>query len=111
METIVLASLSVAISTRLPVLANFVICAVIFGLGHITPLIVQSDIQFAPVRFVGRLIATILPVLDHFKIEAAVAASRPVPLEYLGWAFAYCVIYSAIAILLALILFEDRDLA
>ena len=33
------------------------------------------------------------------------------PLAYLGWAFVYASIYSTIAMLFALTLFEDRDLA
>ena len=112
METLVLASLSVAISTRLNLLANFTICLVIYLLGHLTPLLVQSSISsFDIVRFFGQLIATIFPNLEHFNIQAAVAAGVPVPYEYLGWAFFYCLVYSVIALLLALIMFEDRDLA
>jgi hypothetical protein len=30
---------------------------------------------------------------------------------YLAWAFVFCLLYSSLAMLLALILFEDRDLA
>ncbi len=112
METVVLASLSVAISTRLPLLANFVICFVVYLLGHLVPLIVQSSsVQLAPVQFFGQLIGTVLPVLDHFNIQAAVAAGASVPLEYLAWTLVYCTIFSTIAMLLALVLFEDRDLA
>jgi ABC-type transport system involved in multi-copper enzyme maturation permease subunit len=112
METIVLAALSVAISTRLPLLANFVICFTIYLLGHLIPLIVQSSAgQFEFVQFFGQLIGTVLPVLDHFNIQAAVAAGAEVPYEYLGWTFVYCSIFSVIAMLLALVLFEDRDLA
>jgi len=112
METMVLAALSVAISTRLPWLANLVICFTIYALGHLTPLIVQSSMgQFVFVQFFGQLIATIFPNLDHFNIQAAVAADVPVPPIYLIWAFVYCMIYSIIAMLLALVLFEDRDLA
>ncbi len=112
METMVLAALSVAISTRLPWLANLVICFTIYALGHLTPLIVQSSMgQFVFVQFFGQLIATIFPNLDHFNIQAAVAADVPVPPLYLLWAFVYCMIYSVIAMLLALVLFEDRDLA
>jgi len=110
-EAIVLVSISVALSTRLPMLANFVICFTIYVLGHITPLLVQSEITFAPVVFIGQFIATILPVLDHFNIQAAVAAGKQVPWVYLGWAFLYSLMYSAIAMLLALVLFEDKDLA
>jgi ABC-type transport system involved in multi-copper enzyme maturation permease subunit len=112
METLVLAAVSVAISTRLPLLANIVICSAIYVLGHLTPLIVQSSMgQFVFVRFFGQLIATIFPNLDHFNIQAAVAAGAPVPHVYLLWSLVYCVVYSVIAMLLALVLFEDRDLA
>jgi hypothetical protein len=49
--------------------------------------------------------------LDHFDIEAAVSTDTPVPLVYLGAAALYCALYSTVAMLLALVLFEDRDLA
>ncbi len=112
METVVLTAISVAISTRLPILPNLVICGSIYVLGHLGPLIVQSSIgQNEFVAFFGQLIALILPVLDHFNIQAAVAAGVPVPPAYLAWAALYCALYSAVAMLLALILFEDRDLA
>jgi ABC-type transport system involved in multi-copper enzyme maturation permease subunit len=112
METIVLASISVAISTRLPMLANLIICTSIYALGHLVPLIVQSSAaKFEIVRFFGLLIATVLPVLDHFKVEAAVAGGTAVPLSYLAWALLYCLVYSTIMMLLSLAMFEDRDLA
>ena len=112
METLVLASLSVAISTRLNLLANFTICLTIYLLGHLTPLVVQSSMSsFDIVRFFGQLIATIFPNLEHFNIQAAVHSGVPIPFEYLGWAFGYCLVYSVIALLLALVMFEDRDLA
>jgi hypothetical protein len=92
-------------------MANFVICFAIYVLGHLTPLIVQSKIEFAPIVFIGNFIATVLPVLDHFNIQAAISAGVLVPYSYLATAFLYSVLYTTIALLLALILFEDRDLA
>jgi ABC-type transport system involved in multi-copper enzyme maturation permease subunit len=112
LETVVMASISVAISTRLMMLPNLLICSSIYVLGHLVPLVVNSAAGKVPlVRFIGQLIATVLPVLDHFNIQAAVATGRTVPLDYIGWATLYCVLYSTLAMLLALILFEDRDLA
>lgn len=114
LEMLVMAALSVAISTRLPSLANFIISFSIYVLGHLTPLMVQSQVvaeQLPPVVFFGRLIATVLPVLDHFNVQASVAAGVQVPLTYMAWALVYCVLYSTVAMLLALTLFEDRDLA
>lgn len=114
METAVLAAVSVAISTRLPMIANFIICFSIYVLGHLTPLMVQSAVvneAFEPVVFIGRLIATVFPVLENLNIQAAIAGGEEVPLVYLGWALVYSLLYGAIAMLLALALFEDRDLA
>ncbi len=112
METMVLAALSVAIATRLPLLANFVICFTIYVLGHLTPLIVQvTDERFEIVKFFGQLIATIFPNLESFDLQASVAAGIAVPYEYLGWSLLYCFLFSLIAMLLALLMFEDRDLA
>ena len=111
-ETILLAAVSLAVSTRLGMVPNLIICFTVYALGHLVPLIVQSSVgKFAIVRFVGQLFATLLPVLEHFTIEAAVVGGVPVPWSYLAWAAAYAALYSAVAILVALILFQDRDLA
>lgn len=111
MEVFVFVAISVAISTRMPILANLLICFSIYLLGHLTPLIVQSNITFEPVVFFGQFLATIIPVLDHFNVQAALTGGREVPLVYLGWAAVYCMLYASISLLLALLLFEDRDLA
>jgi len=112
LETVVIASIALAASTRLGTVANLVLCFAVYTLGHLVPLIVQSSVgKFAIVRFTGRLFATILPVLDHFSVEAAVVGGVPIPWDYLGWAALYAALYSAVAILLALVLFQHRDLA
>jgi len=112
METIMLAAVSVAISTRLPLLANFVISFSFYVLGNLVPLIVQSGAgRFEIVKFFGQLIGVLFPNLESFSIEAAIAGGRDVPLTYLGGAGLYCLNYTLVAMLLALILFEDRDLA
>ena len=112
MEAVVLTAISVAISTRLPMLANLIICASIYVLGHLVPILANSAVgQMEFVRFVANLLAAILPVLDHFNISAAISTGQEVPGAYLAWTGLYCVIYSAVALLVALLLFEDRDLA
>lgn len=110
--TIVLSAIGVALSTRLPMLANLVICVSVYALGHLAPLVVQSsEGKFPIVNFVGQLIATILPVLDHFDVPGAVVGNADVPPSYLAWSAVYATLYSATAIVFALAMFEDRDLA
>jgi ABC-type transport system involved in multi-copper enzyme maturation permease subunit len=112
MEAIVLTAISVAISTRLPMMANLVICAAIYVLGHLVPLLANSAVgKNEYVKFVADLQAAIFPVLDHFNISAGISAGWPVPWEYIAWDGLYCLLYSTVALLVALLLFEDRDLA
>jgi ABC-type transport system involved in multi-copper enzyme maturation permease subunit len=112
MEAVIMAAVSVAVSTRLSMLPNLILCGSIYVLGHLASLIVKSAVgKIVFVRFIGRLIAIVLPVLDHFEIEGAIAGTSVVPNSYLLTALVYSILYCAAAMLLALILFEDRDLA
>jgi ABC-type transport system involved in multi-copper enzyme maturation permease subunit len=112
MEVAVLTAISVAISTRLPMVVNLTTCLAIFVVGHLTGVLVEASVlknEF--VAFMARLIATVFPSLDALNVSGAVATNALVPPVYLGAAAIYCVCYSAAAILMAFILFEDRDLA
>jgi hypothetical protein len=111
-EAVVIAAISVAISTRLSMLPNLVICGSIYVLGHLGPLIVNSAAgKIVFVRFIGQFISVLFPVLDHYEIEGAIAGARTVPPEYLLTALLYSLLYCTAAMLLALFFFEDRDLA
>lgn len=112
LEVLIFVAISVAISTRFGVLANFLLCFAIYVLGHLTPLLVQSSFaEFQPVVVFAQLIAIVFPVLNHFDVQAAINTNSPVPMEYLAWSVIYTAIYGGMAMLLALVLFEDRDLA
>lgn len=112
LEISVLAAVSVAISTRLPMVVNIVVTFTIFVVGHLTPVLVKfGAIKNEFVEFVARLIATIIPSLEIFNMEAAVATGKIIPPRYLGLSMVYCMAYCTAAILFAFLLFEDRDLA
>ncbi|MEZ6089183.1 MAG: ABC transporter permease subunit [Pirellulaceae bacterium] len=112
METTLIAGISVAIATRLPVIANFVVCFTIYVVGNITSPIVRASAEDNElVRFVGRLIAVIFPNLNTFNMQAAVDAGNPIPPIYLAGAFTYLVCFLVVIFAVALLLFEDRDLA
>lgn len=111
LEVVVLTSIATALSTRLTMLSNLMVSLAIYFVGHLVPLLVQSrQSQHQIVNFMGKLLATVLPVLDHFSVKAKVATGSVVPLDYLGWSAGYAALYSAIAVLVALLLFEERDL-
>lgn len=112
LEVAVMTAVSVAISTRLPMVVNMVSCLAIFVVGHLTQALVDSgSLKNELVEFFARMFATVLPALEVFNIQAAIATGSEVPKIYLLSALLYTLSYAGMAILLAFILFEERDLA
>lgn len=116
-QVTILCALSVAFSTRLPLHLNISACIMIYLLGHLAPQMVQASTQpgqpvIPEVVFMARFFATVLPGLEYFNVGPAISADTAVPwVGYVLPCLGYCVLYTAIALLLALVLFEDRDLA
>lgn len=114
-EVTVLTAVSVAISTRLPMLVNLVVCMAIFFLGHLSPVLVEATSQGQVnelVAFMAKLFAWILPALEFFNAGPAISTGAVIPwVGYVLPALGYCVLYSGAALLFAFLLFEDRDLA
>lgn len=114
-EVTVLTAISVAISTRLPMLVNLVVMIAVFFLGHLTPILVEVSAQTGVnelVRFMARLFESVLPSLEYFNAGPAIATGALIPwVGYVLPAFAYCVMYSGAALLFAFLLFENRDVA
>ena len=112
METMAIGAIAVALATRLPLLANFITCFVIYVIGNLTsPLVASTAGNNELVGFVGKLIAVVVPNLNVFNVQSAVDAGNPIPLIYLAGAFNYLVCFAIAIWMLAMLLFEDRDLA
>jgi hypothetical protein len=112
LQAMVIAGIAAAIAPRVPPLANMLICGSIYVIGNLTATIVASGAdRFPIVGFIGNLIALLIPNLDSFHIEAAVDAGNAIPLVYLGTATTYAGIFGVLSLMVALLLFEDRDLA
>jgi ABC-type transport system involved in multi-copper enzyme maturation permease subunit len=115
-HAMVLTAIAVALATRLPMIVNVVCCIVVFMLGNLTPILQQvSQNKYALVRFMAQLSDTVLPGLDFFNLSVSIARDSPVPpgefAVYVLSVTLYAVMYTAVALLFGLILFEDRDLA
>ncbi len=112
METMVIGGVAVALATRLPLLANFITCFIVYVIGNLTsPLVASAQGNNELVGFVGKLIAVIVPNLNVFNVQSAVDTGNPIPLIYLAGAFNYLVVFVIAIWMLAMLLFEDRDLA
>jgi hypothetical protein len=115
-QVMVLLAIAVALATRLPMVVNLVICLMIFFVGHLTPVLAQvSQRRFPLVRFMAQLFDYLLPALDLFNIGPVLTRDNlPDTVDfahYVGSVSAYALVYTTIALLFGLILFEDRDLA
>lgn len=112
MQAVTLMAISVALATRLPQLANLAICLAIYLIGNLsTALVSSTQDAFDIVKFVAQLVATAIPILEHFQLQAAIDGDNPIPMSLLSGSLVYCLLYVMLAMFLALLLFEDRDLA
>lgn len=115
LEVTVLTAISVAISTRLPMLANLVVCILVFFLGHLSPVLVELASQGRVnelVGFMARFFAWALPSLEFFNAGPSISTGAVIPwIGYVLPVVGYCMLYSGAALLFAFLLFEDRDLA
>jgi ABC-type transport system involved in multi-copper enzyme maturation permease subunit len=114
-EVTVLTAISVAISTRLPMLVNLVLTISIFFLGHLTPVLVEASQQAQAndlVQFMARLFQWVLPSLEYFNAGPSIATGVLIPWgQYVLPALGYCLLYSGAALFFAFALFENRDVA
>ncbi len=121
MEVTILASISLAISTRMPMLVNLVVCIAIFFLGHLSQVLVDvtnqagatdNQLGLGLVKFMAKLFAWALPSLEFFNAGPSISTGTVIPwVTYVLPALGYCVMYTSAALLFAFLLFENRDVA
>ncbi len=115
-QVAVLTAVAVALATRIPMVVNLTMCLLVYLLGHLTPIMTEvTQRQYVLVHFVAQLFEHLLPGLDLFDVGSSIIRDLPLdPVSYGIYTFnvaLYAMIYTAIALLVGLIMFEDRDLA
>ena len=117
LQTAVMAAISVAISTRLGMAINVMICALVFIAGHMVSFL-TLDGSWAKYLGVSALL-TVIPQLEHFNITETLAyrtlgtASDPflAVWTYVGLAGLCAFFYCGAALLVGLAMFRTRELA
>jgi hypothetical protein len=120
-------AIAVALATRLPMVVNLLTCLFVYFLGNLAPHLLAQSRQYQRqhpggvgvvgqvLDFVTRVLDTVLPALESFGIGTAIVRDQPLPLGayslHVALIAGYALMYSAGALLVGLILFEDRDLA
>ena len=113
LQTAVMAAISVAISTRLGMAMNVMICALVFIAGHMISFL---TLQGSWAKYIGvSFLLTITPQLEHFNITETLAYRTIDDMAavwiYIGLASLCAFFYCAAALLLALAMFRTRELA
>lgn len=120
-QVMILVAIASALATRVPFVINLVLCLVVYMLGHLAPAVVMvtaaggGGAGLGLVGFLGRLFDVLLPALEFFSMGPAIIRENLLDLGDFAWyvvtVLGYAVLYTAIALLVGLLLFEDRDLA
>ncbi len=121
-QVMILVAIASALATRISFVVNIVLCLLIYFLGHLAPVLVRvtesvgsGGVGVGLVGFLGKLFDVLLPALEFFNMGPAIIRETPLDLwqfgVYVVTVLGYSVIYTSIALLVGLLLFEDRDLA
>ncbi|HEX3148176.1 MAG TPA: ABC transporter permease [Gemmataceae bacterium] len=122
-QVMILLAICTALATRVQFIVNLVICLGVFLIGNLSPIIVHvtdrpgndSNAALQLVRFIAQLFNAVFPSLDAFDMGPAIIRDTPLStVSFIGFVatvLLYALIYTAVAILSGLVLFEDRDLA
>ena len=111
MQVAMLAAISVAVSTRMPMLLNLLICSGVFVLGHLTEYlkVLLEGLGKIP-GIVGGILYMVVPNLSHFSIVGQkVAVGMEVSGTYILLATVYGVGYIIVALIFAFLLFRTRE--
>ncbi|MBA4186588.1 MAG: hypothetical protein C0467_01080 [Planctomycetaceae bacterium] len=121
-QVMILVAIASALATRISFVVNIVLCLLIYFLGHLAPVLVRvtetvggGGVGVGLVGFLGKLFDVLLPALEFFNMGPAIIRETPLDLWkfgiYVVTVLGYSLIYTSIALLVGLLLFEDRDLA
>lgn len=121
-QVMILVAIASALATRMSFVVNVVLCLLIYLLGHLAPVVVMvtesargGGVGVGLVGFLGNLFNVLLPALEFFNMGPAIIREAPLDLwkfgTYVLIVLGYSIIYTGIALIVGLLLFEDRDLA
>jgi ABC-type transport system involved in multi-copper enzyme maturation permease subunit len=122
-QVMILLAICTALATRMQFVVNLVICLGVFLIGNLSPIMVhvtdkpenEGNPALQLVRFIAQLFNAVFPSLDAFDMGPAIIRDTPLStVSFLGFVatvLLYALLYTGIAILAGLLLFEDRDLA
>jgi len=105
---LVLAAVAVAASTRIHVVVNVALCSMVFLLGLLSDYLFG---RFAQQNLAARVAYAVVPNLQNFWMADVLAAGKRISLAYVGVAGLYAFCYMMAALMVAVALFQERQLS
>jgi ABC-type transport system involved in multi-copper enzyme maturation permease subunit len=104
---LVFSAVALAASTRLSQVMTLLVCCAVLLAGYVHPFLFGPESrQLAILRPLG----WIVPNLRYFDAQESLMREKAIPLDYIGLAAAYGVLYVAAALAVAVALFQRRAL-
>lgn len=121
-QVMILVAVATALATRLHFVVSLVSVLAVYLFGHLAPVVADATSRVkggnagtALVGFLARVFDVFLPALEYFNLGPAIIRDTPLDLLpfflYSLTVFGYSLIYTAIVLVVGLLLFEDRDLS
>jgi ABC-type transport system involved in multi-copper enzyme maturation permease subunit len=121
-QVMILVAIAVAIATRLNFIVALLIVLFVYLAGHLAPTVARvtelrpsTNTASVVVGFLAKTFDVLLPALEYFHLGPAIIRDTPLDLmEYIYYSlkvFGYAGLYTAIVMVIGLLLFEDRDVA
>ena len=111
LQVAVLTAVSVAISTRFPLVVNVAVCFVLYVAGHASTYIVDKlSASGVALRTCAYLLALLFPNLENLNVATLAAKGVTISISCLAFGVLYAVLYVTAVLALALIALERREL-
>jgi len=107
----IITAISVTVSVVFPTVVNVCLCVSVYLLGNLTNY-VQELTQGASswVRLLTKIIWTVIPNFENLNASWSVASDQAIGWGYLLGALGYGAVYTAAALLVGLMVFQEREL-
>lgn len=111
MAVATMGTITVAIASRLDMVANLSICTVIFFLGLISSYLFNHTFDSPLINFTNHTLYALLPNWQFFWLADALASQQQIPASYVIWTFIYTLLYMLFCGMWAIIMFQNLELA
>ena len=105
-SVLIMGALATALSTRLDLVPNLLICGAVFVLGLVSDYLIGRHIATS---FVAQALYSLIPNWQLFWMADALAAQKAIPVAYVIWGGIYVLLFDVQLLLLAICLFWNRE--